>query len=54
MITGCIIQGSGAGGTLSLVSVIIADLTSLKERGSYMAFTAMAWAVGVIGGVSYF
>lgn len=52
MVAARIIQGSGAGGTLSLVSVIITELTSLRERGLYMALTAMAWAVGVIVGVS--
>lgn len=53
LITGRVVQGSGAGGTLSLVSVIISEMTSLRERGSYMALTAMAWAVGVISGVSF-
>jgi MFS family permease len=46
------IQGCGAGGNLSLVSVIITDMTGLKERGIYMSLLALAWAIGVIGGAS--
>ncbi|OAX84774.1 hypothetical protein ACJ72_00854 [Emergomyces africanus] len=45
------VKGLGAGGNLSLVSVIISDITSLQERGSYMSLIALAWAVGTIAGV---
>ncbi|OJD13743.1 hypothetical protein AJ78_05835 [Emergomyces pasteurianus Ep9510] len=45
------VQGLGAGGNLSLVSVIISDITSLQERGSYMSLISLAWAVGTIAGV---
>lgn len=47
-------QGLGAGGTLNLVSVIVSDMTTLRERGFYMAATGLAWAVGTIGGVRKF
>lgn len=46
-----VVQGLGAGGTLNLVSVIVGDMTSLRERGKYMALTGLAWAVGTIAGV---
>lgn len=46
------VKGLGAGGNLSLVSVIISDITTLKERGSYMSLISLAWAVGTIAGVS--
>jgi MFS family permease len=39
--------GVRCGGTLSLVSVIISDMTTLQERGKYIAFAAAGWAVGV-------
>lgn len=46
------VKGLGAGGNLSLVSVIISDMTTLQERGSYMSLISLAWAVGTIAGVS--
>ncbi|KKZ62105.1 hypothetical protein EMCG_03399 [[Emmonsia] crescens] len=45
------VKGLGAGGNLSLVSVIISDITTLKERGSYLSLISLAWAVGTIAGV---
>ncbi|KAL2380392.1 hypothetical protein RJZ90_004614 [Blastomyces dermatitidis] len=45
------VKGLGAGGNLSLVSVIISDITTLQERGSYMSLVSLAWAVGTIAGV---
>ncbi|EEH49899.2 uncharacterized protein PADG_05978 [Paracoccidioides brasiliensis Pb18] len=45
------IKGLGAGGNLSLVSVIISDITTLQERGSYISLVSLAWAVGTIAGV---
>ncbi|EER42825.1 conserved hypothetical protein [Histoplasma capsulatum H143] len=45
------VKGLGAGGNLSLVSVIISDMTTLQERGSYMSLISLAWAVGTIAGV---
>ncbi|KAK2799874.1 hypothetical protein FQN51_006475 [Onygenales sp. PD_10] len=46
-----VIKGLGAGGNLSLVSVIISDITTLQERGSFMSLVSLAWAVGTIAGV---
>ncbi|PGG97810.1 hypothetical protein GX51_07122 [Blastomyces parvus] len=45
------VKGLGAGGNLSLVSVITSDITTLQERGSYMSLLSLAWAVGTIAGV---
>lgn len=47
------VQGIGAGGILQLVKVIISDITTMRERGKYMALVAMVWTVGAISGVSH-
>ncbi|EIW57953.1 Mfs1.2 [Trametes versicolor FP-101664 SS1] len=39
------VQGLGGGGILSVVSIIMADLVPLKERGLYNGLTGMTWAV---------
>lgn len=44
-------QGIGAGGILQLVQVIVSDITTMRERGKYMALVALAWAFGTIAGV---
>jgi MFS family permease len=41
------VQGFGAGGTLNLVNVIVSNITDLRERGKYMAFNGLSWAIGV-------
>ncbi|PGH10941.1 hypothetical protein AJ79_05187 [Helicocarpus griseus UAMH5409] len=46
-----VVKGLGAGGNLSLVSVIISDITSLQERGMYLSLVSLAWAIGTIAGV---
>ncbi|PGH12256.1 hypothetical protein AJ80_06770 [Polytolypa hystricis UAMH7299] len=45
------VQGLGAGGVVSLTSVIISDMSTLRERGKFTALIGMAWAIGTIGGV---
>ncbi|OJJ34614.1 hypothetical protein ASPWEDRAFT_112861 [Aspergillus wentii DTO 134E9] len=55
-IVGRVIQGLGAAGMGTLVNVIICDMLSLRDRGLYLAITAVIWAVGsavgpVLGGV---
>ena len=42
-----VVQGIGAGGTIQLVQVILSDITTMSERGLYMAFASLAWSVGV-------
>lgn len=56
LICGRILQGIGGGGLLILISVIIGDLVSLRERAKYYGFTAIVWAVAsglgpVLGGI---
>ncbi|KAJ6515187.1 iron permease [Mycena vitilis] len=47
MIAGRTIQGLGAGGIISLTQIIIADLVSLRERGSFNGLVSIAYALGV-------
>ncbi|KAF9260203.1 Mfs1.2 [Marasmius fiardii PR-910] len=44
LIAARIVQGLGGGGIQSLSSIIISDLVSLQERGSYNAVLGLAWA----------
>ncbi|KAI1790040.1 Mfs1.2 [Ganoderma leucocontextum] len=44
------IQGAGAGGIYTLSQVILSDIVTLEERGTYNAFFISTWAVsGCIG-----
>ena len=56
LIGGRVVQGLGAGGSVVMVTIIIGDLFSLKDRPKYYGFTGIVWgissAVGpVLGGV---
>ncbi|KAJ5094566.1 major facilitator superfamily transporter [Penicillium angulare] len=44
------ISGIGTGGTSSLVSIIISDLVSLKDRGKYQGFVSIAIGGGAVTG----
>ncbi|KAJ5928916.1 hypothetical protein N7466_007872 [Penicillium verhagenii] len=44
------ISGIGAGGISSLVSIIISDLVSLKERGKYQGFVSISIGGGAVTG----
>jgi hypothetical protein len=46
------VQGLGGGGCLALTTIIISDMTSLRERPKYLAIGAFAWALGTNIGVS--
>ncbi len=48
-----VVQGLGGGGALTLTSVIISDITTLRERPKYMAMGAFAWALGTNIGVGF-
>ncbi|KAI1380414.1 MFS general substrate transporter [Hypoxylon crocopeplum] len=50
LIAGRLIQGLGAGGLDVLEEVILADITSLKERPLYLGLLAVAIAAGTISG----
>ncbi|KAJ1914955.1 hypothetical protein H4219_004554 [Mycoemilia scoparia] len=50
------VTGIGGGGIISIVMVIISDITTIKERGRYMGYFSTAWAVAsvlgpILGGV---
>lgn len=56
LIGGRVVQGIGGGGLTILVSIIIGDLFSLRERAKHYGFTAIVWAIAsglgpVLGGV---
>jgi MFS family permease len=47
-----VVQGPGGGGCLSLASVIISDITTLRDRPKFLVMGAFAWALGTNIGVS--
>lgn len=47
------VQGLGAGGMIQLVQVILSDISTMSERGLYMAFAALAWSLGTNIGYDY-
>ncbi|OJD12995.1 hypothetical protein AJ78_06488 [Emergomyces pasteurianus Ep9510] len=46
-----VVQGIGAGGMIQLVQVILSDISTMSERGLYMAIAAFAWALGTNIGI---
>ncbi|KAE8148644.1 major facilitator superfamily domain-containing protein [Aspergillus avenaceus] len=55
LISGRAVQGLAGGGIISLVSIIIADLFSMRHRALYISATALVWVLAgttgpVIGG----
>ncbi|KAI0259047.1 iron permease [Gloeopeniophorella convolvens] len=49
LIAGRTVQGLGAGAIMSSVQIMLSDLVTLRERGTFSGLLAFAWAVG--GGV---
>lgn len=47
-----VVQGLGGGGCLTLTTIIISDITTLRERPNFLAMGAFAWALGTNIGVS--
>ncbi|KAL4898272.1 major facilitator superfamily-domain-containing protein [Aspergillus ambiguus] len=45
LIVGRAIQGVGGGGLLALVSIVVGDLFSQRDRGKYYGIVGMVWAV---------
>ncbi|KAK4251072.1 MFS multidrug transporter-like protein [Corynascus novoguineensis] len=45
LLIGRAVQGVGGGGLLSLVSIVVGDLYSPRERGKYYGIVGMVWAV---------
>ena len=52
MLVGRVIQGSGAGGILTLTEALITDLIPLRQRGNYFALIGVVWAFGSVSGMS--
>lgn len=50
LIAGRAVQGVGAGGLLTLVQIVLADIISPRDRGKYMGLFGAVMAVGTIGG----
>jgi MFS family permease len=50
MLVGRSIQGTGAGGIMSLTEVVITDLVPLRYRGDYYGGMNAMWAVGSVLG----
>ncbi|KAH9954080.1 iron permease [Russula dissimulans] len=55
LIFGRVVQGLGAGTMSSTMHIILSDLVTLRERGTFTGLVALAWAIGggvgpVIGG----
>lgn len=46
-----VVQGIGAGGMIQLVQVILSDISTMSERGLYMAIAALAWSIGTNIGI---
>lgn len=46
LIAARVVKGVGAGGMIQLVQVILTDISTLSERGLYIALAALAWAFG--------
>ncbi|KAJ7053137.1 iron permease [Mycena amicta] len=47
LIAGRTIQGLGGGGIISLTQIIIADLVSLRERGSFNGLISITYSIGI-------
>ncbi|EIN09177.1 Mfs1.2 [Punctularia strigosozonata HHB-11173 SS5] len=55
LIAARVVQGAGAGGILTLSQIILSDLVTLQERGTYNGLFGLTWALGggigpVVGG----
>ncbi|KFX94247.1 hypothetical protein O988_06403 [Pseudogymnoascus sp. VKM F-3808] len=51
LIAARVVQGFGGGGCLTLTTIIISDMTTLRERPMFLAFSAFSWALGTNVGV---
>ncbi|KAJ7484972.1 MFS general substrate transporter [Mycena galericulata] len=50
LIGGRVVQGLGGGGIRSLAVIILADLVTLEERGTYGILTGLTWSIACIVG----
>lgn len=45
------LKGIGAGGLANIMQVIMSDISTLSERGTYAAYISLAYAIGSTSGV---
>ncbi|KZV84170.1 iron permease [Exidia glandulosa HHB12029] len=48
LIAGRVVQGWGGGGILAMPHIILSDLVSLRERGTYNGILAVTWSVAIV------
>lgn len=44
------VQGIGGGGIIQMVQIIMADITSLKDRGKYVGGVGSVWGIASVIG----
>ncbi|MCJ1462347.1 hypothetical protein MMC07_000947 [Pseudocyphellaria aurata] len=50
LLAGRTIQGTGAGGIISLAEILVTDLVPLRERGTWFGYQSFVWALGSVTG----
>ena len=50
ILIGRVVQGTGSAGILSLTSVIMTDMVTLRERGKWLGLISTQWAIGTVCG----
>lgn len=50
ILVGRSIQGIGGGGILCLTEMVVVDTVPLRDRGNWLSFFGVMWAVGTVGG----
>lgn len=50
LVIGRAVQGLGGGGLISLVQTVIGDIVPPRERGRYMGWISLVWAVASVSG----
>ena len=50
ILVGRSIQGVGGGGIVCLTEMVVVDTVPLRERGSWLSFFGVMWAIGTVGG----
>ncbi|KAJ1673688.1 hypothetical protein EV182_004753, partial [Spiromyces aspiralis] len=52
LVAGRVAMGAGTGGVTSAVTIVISDLTTVRERGKYLSVTSFAWLIANSAGPS--
>ncbi|KZV81303.1 MFS general substrate transporter [Exidia glandulosa HHB12029] len=48
LIAGRVVQGLGGGGILALPTIVLSDMVSLQERGTYQGILGLTWSVAIV------